>query len=451
MYLARTMPNWITEEAFTVFDNYIDNTLLVLTGNGRTELPERAKAIRGNQMKRGGLGVTRIAGIAETAYTSSFLEAMHAIKERCRNTNMTQIFADIADNGFFNKHMQAINKLTPELAIISQKHRQLNLTITNSLIIWDQQQENNDVEIPNQKQLSLKYFDEVDEKISEMLQQDRLGMAWVTSSKYKGSGTYLLPKTCVEIPENQYKALLNLRLLMFPETYIGLSQTPDLGQIGFQCQHCNHTSTNTNVEGFQNFDMGENDEVDLRFHCLNCKSTGNTKHNRHDYIVTQLLILFQSLKMPCKGETQLQGTNHRVDATVNLAGEAKFYIDVNVSNPAARSYIRTCNSDTVPFATTRHSEKTKRNKYAPVFATQQPPISMELFVPFIIETTGRIGEESEKFLKKLKDCARPEVNADYHISKFKNMIWKIVARGNAKCFLDFHRDVRMINPQSQNE
>ena len=89
-------------------------------------------------MKRGGLGVTRIAGIAETAYTSSFLEAMHAIKERCRNTNMTQIFADIADNGFFNKHMQAINKLTPELAIISQKHRQLNLTITNSLIIWDQ-------------------------------------------------------------------------------------------------------------------------------------------------------------------------------------------------------------------------------------------------------------------------------------------------------------------------
>ena len=37
------------------------------------------------------------------------------------------------------------------------------------------------------------------------------------------------------IPENQYKALLNLRLLMFPETYIGLSQTPDLGQIGFQC------------------------------------------------------------------------------------------------------------------------------------------------------------------------------------------------------------------------
>ena len=39
----------------------------------------------------------------------------------------------------------------------------------------------------------------------------------------------------------------------------------------------------------------------------------------------------------------------------------------------------------------------KRNKYATVFARQNPPIAMTQFVPFIMETTGRIGQEGETF------------------------------------------------------
>ena len=74
-----------------------------------------------------------------------------------------------------------------------------------------------------------------------------------------------------------------------------------------------------------------------------------------------------------------------------MAGEAKFYIDVNVSNPAARSYVTQLQSDTIPYATSKHSEQMKRNKYATIFARQNPPIAMTQFVPFIMETTGRIG------------------------------------------------------------
>ena len=82
--------------------------------------------------------------------------------------------------------------------------------------------------------------------------------------------------------------------------------------------------------------MGENDEVDLRFHGLNCKCTGNVKHNRHDYIVKQLLLLFDSLKMPCRGETQLQGSNHKMDATVNLGGGATSVSYTHLTLPTNR-------------------------------------------------------------------------------------------------------------------
>ena len=101
----------------------------------------------------------------------------------------------------------------------------------------------------------------------------------------------------------------------------------------------------------------------------------------------------------------------------------------------------------MPFATTRHSEQIKGDKYAPIFANQQPQIAMSHFIPFIIETSGRIGEESEKFLQKLKVYARENINVDYHINKFKKNIWKIIARGNAKCFLEFHRDVKLVYQQ----
>lgn len=393
-------------------------------------------------MDKGGAGISRIAGIAERAYTASFLEAMHQLSDRC--PQLTIPFAELADEGYMYTHMESINKLWPSVATTSQSH----FRVPNSLIIWVKQQEDNsEIEVPTQKQLLAPYYDELERVIHEMTSEDRLGNAWITSNKYKGSGNYLLPKTCVEIPDDQYKALLNLRLMMFPEVDGGLYQPTDLRQISYQCQHCNHTSSNTNSEGYQHFDMGENDEVDLRFHGLNCKCTGNVKHNRHNYIVKQLLLLFDSLKMPCRGETQLQGSNHRMDATVNLGGGATYYIDVNISNPASRSYVSTHNSDTVPFATTRHSEQFKRDKYAPIFANQQPQIAMSHFIPFIIETSGRIGEESEKFLQKLKVYARENINVDYHINKFKKNIWKIIARGNAKCFLEFHRDVKLVYQQ----
>ena len=116
----------------------------------------------------------------------------------------------------------------PSVATTSQSH----FRVPNSLIIWVKQQEDNsEIEVPTQKQLLAPYYDELERVIHEMTSEDRLGNAWITSNKYKGSGNYLLPKTCVEIPDDQYKALLNLRLMMFPEVDGGLYQPTDLRQI----------------------------------------------------------------------------------------------------------------------------------------------------------------------------------------------------------------------------
>jgi hypothetical protein len=253
-----------------------------------------------------------------------------------------------------------------------------------------------------------------------------------------------MPKISLDIPEAQFKAMVNMKLLMFPQIIVDNNPIGQHHIRALQCQQCRNI-TEINTTELNRFEVGDTaGEIDLRFHSLNCRSTSSIKIIRHNLIVRELLMLFKSLKLIFSGEKQLQNTNHRLDATVVLQGESTTYLDITIVNPACYTYVRTLLSDQIELATATNAEARKREKYAPILGLQVPIIDMSKFVPFVIETTGRFGKEAESFLKKLKQQASQGPETEYIFRRFKTNVWKIIARGNSMCFLDFHKQLRTV-------
>jgi hypothetical protein len=441
IYLARTMPTWTIKDSLEKFDNEIDQTLLALIGNGTIQFSRTSQIQRSKPMSKGGLGIMRISTIAEGAFTSSYLDAMVQIRQRSQQ--FSELFYEAAKSNLLTKNLQLISRITPLLIEQDVEGR-------NMLTLWKEGTDfGTDVEVPKQNQLSKIIVDKMEEELQLIMEGegDGLGLAWIRSLKYAGSGSFLMPKTCLEIPINQYKAMLNMRLLSFPQPLTLNNHIGEHNIRGIQCTQCRNTTVqDANENGFGNFDVGEGGDVDLRFHSMNCNSTGATKINRHNLVVRELLTLFKSLKLNCGGEKQLQNSNHRLDATVVLSGESTFYIDVTIVNPACHTYVRSQRSDLYDLATAKFAECKKKDKYSPYFINQDPVIDMRKFVPFVIETSGKLGEEAEAFLLKVKSQGNQE-NVDFLFRRFKNNIWKIIARGNAMCYLEFHKNLRNVTLQ----
>ena len=71
---------------------------------------------------------------------------------------------------------------------------------------------------------------------------------------------------------------------------------------------------------------------------------------------------------------------------------------------------------------------------------------MDNFVAYAVETSGRLGAEAEGFLKNMieyvQSTGRVARDPDFQIQKFKDVMWKVIARGNAQCFIEFNRTAR---------
>jgi hypothetical protein len=168
----------------------------------------------------------------------------------------------------------------------------------------------------------------------------------------------------------------------------------------FQCPKCHQVSDNISELGYQ-LELKHRqtfDELDLRFHCMNCRKS-NLKHLRHSSLQKELLTLFKNFKMKFSGETAVGNEDeaNRLDATVNITCDTKYYIDITVKNPASKTYVILRHTNTVPLAAAKLGVQEKIKKYLPILAQHNPPISENQFVPFVIETTGKLSDEAENF------------------------------------------------------
>jgi hypothetical protein len=81
-------------------------------------------------------------------------------------------------------------------------------------------------------------------------------------------------------------------------------------------------------------------------------------------------------------------------------------------------------------------------------AQHNPPISENQFIPFIIETTGKLSNEAEEFLVKVKDHATvPDHIKQFYMKQFRTHLQKIIAIGNAQAYVQFHNNIEIVNKQ----
>ncbi len=118
----------------------------------------------------------------------------------------------------------------------------------------------------------------------------------------------------------------------------------------------------------------------------------------------------------------------RLDATVNIICDTKYYIDITVKNPASKTYVIQRHTDTVPLAAAKLGVQEKLKKYIPILAQHNPLISKNQFVPFVIETTGKLSNEAEEFLIKVKDHATvPDHIKQFYMKQFRTHLQKIIS------------------------
>ena len=108
---------------------------------------------------------------------------------------------------------------------------------------------------------------------------------------------------------------------------------------------------------------------------------------------------------PVHREVEITGARQpaKMDVVLNR-GSGKFYIDVAVTNPACHTNIQ-IGAATKPDAASESREKMKTQKY--FYVPNLPGEGPHYFVPFIIESTGRLGKQAIKFLKECRDELNP--------------------------------------------
>ena len=137
---------------------------------------------------------------------------------------------------------------------------------------------------------------------------------------------------------------------------------------------------------------------------MSCPKYQGLRLERHNAVVYLLQSLLERLvgKNKVRGpEVFLQeGTDHRMDLTVTI-GAVEFFVDVSIVDPCCQTYVQHHHSNTVSNAAALAMANVKRRKYLPILESigvNEP----ELLIPFVLESSGRLGPNAEAFLQKLE-------------------------------------------------
>eukprot|EP00598_Pedospumella_elongata_P004654 CAMPEP_0184971534 /NCGR_PEP_ID=MMETSP1098-20130426/3751_1 /TAXON_ID=89044 /ORGANISM="Spumella elongata, Strain CCAP 955/1" /LENGTH=1204 /DNA_ID=CAMNT_0027493679 /DNA_START=193 /DNA_END=3807 /DNA_ORIENTATION=- len=122
--------------------------------------------------------------------------------------------------------------------------------------------------------------------------------------------------------------------------------------------------------------------------------------------------------LPVGGPTSARraaAANNRRSDLIVLLPNAKFTLDVSFVNPGCRKYIRTAKTHLHQGSAAEAREKEKMSKYADLPGMEAG--GREGLVPFIIESTGRLGKRAKEFLKAIVPS-----DDTFHLSNFLNAL-----------------------------
>lgn len=286
------------------------------------------------------------------------------------------------------------------------------------------------IEVPSQKKLlhiqDVKVYNDLCNDLQT--QGDVLGKAWLRSGATKGSGSWLLGTAygappILRLSEQHFKVNLLLRLLLPPHWV--------QGPVMVRCGSCNNT--------------GNSGDMDPRVHGLNCGAMSQVRTRRHDDIRNALKDLIAYIWRDAVVELETiidpQHNQLRSDIMVKL-GARVWYLDVSVVNPSSMKHARR-NGDANQAS--KHAAHDKWKKYQTSIRRQNLPD--DSFIPFIIEATGRFGEEASAFLKLLSDVS---LTAKGRVSFFRNHCRVLVARGNGVVADTYMKRSRLLDYHPSN-
>ncbi len=165
-------------------------------------------------------------------------------------------------------------------------------------------------------------------------------------------------------------------------------------------------------------------------HAHSCRELkGGGKIKRHDSI--RDVIYEFALELPpdkvaaTKEPMALPGTQDRADILFVFSGVEKNYLDVRITHPTCKSYLRTAQQQ---LGAAKKAEQEKRRSY------RAKGVPDNEIVPFVVESYGALGPDALKFIKKL-------ASHHPHPSSWASRLYKAISvalqKGNALMIADW--------------
>lgn len=259
--------------------------------------------------------------------------------------------------------------------------------------------------------------------------------AWFRSSQFEGSGRWLTPPAVVSFsPEqtlsaDEFRVALRQRLLLAPFEDTVPAAHPSHCLCGtalddaaqpFHFQDCERNTTHNNTRHSRCKKMIAN-FLEKHLADRQCRTVG-IKENEEPYFRDAI------------DEHEIVGL--RGDIGVYILPDIYRIMDVSVTNPAAARYVNQYRSHEVDDAASTAREGDKRLKYA----NTHEAINGQ-FVPFIIESTGRLGRTAVNWLEDLlqeqiAECIRQGRRTP--IQQLQSRLCTVITKCNSSVVL-YHR------------
>ncbi|RIZ67287.1 MAG: hypothetical protein D0531_00140, partial [Methylococcales bacterium] len=384
------------------FDENVDAALKTMVNANRFD--EDSSIVRSLPVQMGGLGMKKLSSIKEVAYTTSWLTSLQYIK-----LNFSLVYDSRANILFDGEMIRNLASVLPHVPDgDSNQFDDLIVPIISGRS-----------PIPTQKELA-KTLDRP--RLEALLNRLKLTSpekaAWLMSSSMEGLHSWLNCGTTdiagLSIDDADFVEAIRLRLL--------LPIHEDIIPTNRRCKSCRAEKCS-----------------DL--HALSCKIPSSLRITRHNFVRDALhkfvksavntAIVTPESKIPNsrEGKSQL-----KADLMINL-GPQTIYVDVAITNPSSPSNVRG-NVELVPLVAADHMEKAKRTKYQEAYG----PDILPVLVPFVVESTGRLGVKAKEFIDRLCGLV-PGGRANKQLQKARKFFYSRLAvflvKGNGpliRCF-----------------
>ena len=444
VYLARTTPPHLTDQALHSFDNMVDVAILRIAGSSAGALPAVSQLLRAIPQADGGLGFPRLHDIRVAAWVASFCHATDALAEHLPHLLS---LIDRSNSAAIDHHMTIVKQLVPTLF---RSNGQQGVagdedTAVNTLrphfwptpemvqpvlglaqdyglpLLGDRSRRFTPTSLPKQRDLCIRDMEQKIQQVGDLLNQDPLGRSWWLSQSFKGSGAWLSGGqsnvSLLELTDDEFRSSLTLRLLLPccwapPGAYT-------------RCTACADTLYGDQTQ-------------DSRLHALTCIRSQGKRTLRHDHLRDVLATTLKRLygAHAVQLETVLGQGLRRPDIVLTVQGQVTL-IDVAVATPCSAQYLSR-QSDRVALAAATVFEAKKRRAY--VATLQALQLQQDALVPFVLEATGRLGQAATSFLERVEadPHVRQEVDGKASIKFLIALLRCSLHRGNAMA-VEFHR------------